>query len=306
MQFLPAEIRRNRLPSEKQWFEQRRDFFMRRLLADFFSILHSFQELYQLYLTCRKPGAGVCSDLLDKQNEQLRNRIWQKLTVMVGTETEKGPLWRFKDLCHRLWPREGDGPDLDGSLFDWLIGSIFHEAMKLKENIYLLNSYGPAAFRISEPGALEQAGMPRLARMMDINGLITRIVLDVINEMEQLAFLFGQANFILRTMIGDLSHNMLVIRFLVEHEESVREFWGEDLAVLFFDMFYGAPEQGFCAAGRSYLNGQWYIRALSMYRRALDIDAGCDEAIVKMYQLQTIVRQNSALLGTSVNPAAGS
>jgi hypothetical protein len=178
--------------------------------------------------------------------------------------------------------------------------------MKLKENIYLLNSYGPAAFRISEPGAFEQEGQPRLARMMDLNGLITRIVLDVINEMEQLAFLFGQANFILRTMTGDLSNNMLVIRFLVEHEESVLEFWGEDLDILFFDMFYGAPEQGFCAAGRSYLNGQWYIRALNMYRRAVDIDAGCDEAIAKMYQLQAIVRQNSALLGTSANPEADS
>ena len=298
MQFIPAEISRGRLQSDIEWFEQRRDFFIRRLLDDFFSIFRSFQDLYQVYLTCRKPGTGVCSDLLDKQNEQLRNQIWQKLTVMVGTETKKGPLWRLKDLCHRLWPRGGSGRDLDGSLIDWLIGSIFHEAMKLKENIYLLNSYGPAAFRIGKPRPRESSEVPRLARMMDINGLITRIVVDVISEMEQLAFLFGQAGFILRTMIGDLSQNMLVIRFLVEHEESVQEFWGENLEVLFFDMFYGAPEQGFCAAGRSYLNGQWYTRALSMYQRAVDIDGTCDEAIAKMYQLKTIVRQNSALLGT--------
>jgi len=303
MQFIPAEIRSNRLPSDKQWFEQRRDFFMRRLLADFFSILQSFQDLYQVYLACRKPGGGACSDLLDKQNEQLRNRIWQKLTVMVGTETDKGPLWQLKDLCHRLWPRDSSGPDLGGTLTDWLIGSVFHEAMKLKENIYLLNSYGPAAYRISEPGAPEQAGVPRLARMMDINGLISRIVVDVMNEMEQLAFLFGQASFIIRTMIADLSYNMLVIRFLVEHEESVRELWGEELELLFSDMFYGAPEQGFCAAGRSYLNGQWYTRALHMYQRAMDINGNCDEAIAKMYQLTTIVRQNSALLKTESSPA---
>jgi len=298
MQFIPAEISRGRLPSDMEWFEQRRDFFMRRLLDDFFSVFQSFQELYQVYVTCRKPGAGVCSDLLDKQNEQLRNQIWQKLTVMVGTETEKGPLWRLKDLCHRLWPRGSSSQVLDGSLLDWLIGSVFHEAMKLKENIYLLNSYGPAAYRIGKPELRENAEMPPLARMMDINGLITRIVHDVIREMEQLAFLFGQAGFILRTMIGDLSQNMLVIRFLVEHEENIRNFWGEELESLFSDMFYGAPEQGFCAAGRSYLNGQWYTRALSMYQRAVDIDHTCDEAIVKMYQLKTIVRQNSALLGT--------
>jgi len=303
MQFIPAGITRSRLQGREDWFEQRRDFFVRQVFDDFFSIIRSFQDLYQLYLSCRKSEVGVCSDLLDKENEELRNRIWDKLTIMVGTEAEKGPLWQLKDLCHRIWPKDKDDHNLDGSLIDWLIGSIFHEAMKLKENIYLLNTYGPAAFRISEPDAGDGAGprrmevsVPRLAQMMDIKGLIKRIVVDVIDEMEQLAFLFGQANFMLRTMIPDLSRNMLVIRFLVEREDVVRELWGEGLEAVFEDMFYGAPEQGFCAAGRSYLNGQWYTRALAMYRRAVDIDSGCDEAIAKMYQLQAVIRQNSGLL----------
>ena len=305
MQFLSANIIRNRQQGREDWFEKRRDFFIRQVFDDFFQIIHSFHGLYGVYLDCRKPEATACSDLLDKQNAELRSRIWDKLTSMVGTEVEKGPLWQLKDLCHRIWPEDEHSRNLEGSLIDWLIGSIFHEAMKLKENIYILNSYGPAAFRFSDPEAGDGAGLlrldipvPRLAQMMDINGLIKRIVVDVINQMEQLAFLFGQTNYMLRTMVPGLSRNMLVIRFLVEQEEVVQELWCEEMDEVFADMFYGAPEQGFCAAGRSYLNGQWYTRGLAMYQRARAIDPGCDEAVAKVYQLQAIIRQNSDLLGT--------
>ncbi len=305
MQLVPAERAADGLQGREDWFEQRRDFFIRQVFDDFFQIISTFQELYTVYLACRQPGAQGCADLLNRKSEELRIQIWDKLTSMVGTEMDRGPLWRLKDLCHRLWPEDEHPRNFEGSLIDWLIGSIFHEAMKLKENIYILNSYGPAGFKFSEPESSNRgAGLlrrdisvPRLARMMDINGLIKRIVGDVISQMEQLAFLFGQTGYMLRTMVSGLSQNMLLIRFLVEQEDAVRTLWGEGMDDVFADMFYGSAEQGFCAAGRSYLNGQWYSHALAMYQRAGDIDPGCDEAVAKIYQLQTIIRRNSELLG---------
>jgi hypothetical protein len=39
------------------WFEQRRDFFMRQVFEDFFSIFRSFQDLYQVYLCSKIPGS---------------------------------------------------------------------------------------------------------------------------------------------------------------------------------------------------------------------------------------------------------
>lgn len=298
-----ADINSGSQQEKQRWFDQRRHFFIRQVLADFVLIFHSYQDLYLLYMECRKPGNGCCSDLLGRDNEELRGQIWDRLTLMVGTEVEKGPLWNLKDLCHRIWPEGQHGQNLDGSLVDWLIGSIFHEAMKLKENIYILNRYGPIAFRFSEShvegrlSELRQGPLSRLTQMMDINTLINRIIVDVVSQMEQLAFLFGQASYLLRIMLPGLSGNMLVIRFLVEQEEAVREIWGETAEELFSDMFCGAPEQGFCAAGRSYLGGQWYNRSLAMYRRALCVDSGCDEAIAKVCQLQAVIRQNSQLLG---------
>jgi hypothetical protein len=305
MQYIPAAGTARQFQERQDWFALRRDFFVRQLYVDFFDLLRSFQDLYQVYLSCRSPEADGCSDLLDRKNEPLRSRIWEKLTAMVGTELEKGPLWQLKDLCHRLWPEQEHGYNLDGSLIDWLVGSLFHEAMKLKENIYILNSYGPAAFRIGDPGAgggsgehgLEPAP-PRLARIMDVKGLIRRIVVDVIRQMDQLAFLFGQAGYMLRTMIPALAQNMLVVRFLVEQEDLVFELWGEKAEDVFEEMFYGAPEQGFCSAGRSYLNGQWYDRALAMYTRAIQLEPGCDEAFARVHQLRAVLGSRDLLLET--------
>lgn len=294
MQSLPVELSQGRLPQRQDWFEQRRDFFIRRVFDDFFSILRVFQDIYLVYLSCRKPADDGALDLFDKQNREQRHIIWNRLTLMVGTEVEKGPLWQLKDLCHRIWPEKEYVQTLEGSLIDWLIGSIFHEAMKLKENMYLLNSYGPAAWKISDRegdghGFLPDTAAPRFVQMVDIKGLIKRIAVDVTVQMDQLAFLFGQANCMLRIMIPELPHNTLLIRFLIEQEDVVGELWGEDIIGLFTDMFGGEPEQGFCLAGCSYFEGQWFPQALDMYTRALAVNGDCSEAFVKVHKLRAIV-----------------
>jgi hypothetical protein len=219
---------------------------------------------------------------------------------MVGTEVDKGPFWELKDLCHRLWPKERQPQNLEGSLIDWLIGSSFHEAMKLKEDVYILNSYDSASLQTADPAAVllqQEVPASRLAEVMGNRSLTGRIVADVMEQMEQLSFLLGQANYMLRTLTSSESQNLLLVRLLAQQEEMVQELWGEGVVSLFEDMFFGAPEEGFCAAGRSFMAGQWYPQALKMYQRALEIDRSCDEAVVKMYQLQAMIRENSKISG---------
>lgn len=225
---------------------------------------------------------------------------------MVGTEMEKGPLWQLKELCHRVWPEDEPGKNIEASLIDRLMGSIFHEAVRLREDVYILNSYGADAFRDHTTDGIkgcseqqERSPVSRLSRVMDKKGLIERIAVDVMRQMEQLAFLFGQTNNMLRTLLAGLSENLLLVRFLVEQEDMVQDLWGEELAALFHDMFSGAPEQGFCAAGRSYMSGQWYTRALVMYRRALELECRCDEATEKIAELEALIQENSAFLGAA-------
>jgi len=280
------------------WFARRRNHCIRRLVADFFSLVFSFQDLYGLYIDCHRAHPAGERELLCGETRAAREQIWNRLTGLIGTEREKGMLWQLKDLCHQVWPEQQY--DAHGSLFDWLLGSLFHEAMKLKENIYLLNTYGPAAVRMNRTPDSSQVqrplgAFPQLTDMVDAETLIRRIAADVVRQMEQMGYLLGQANLVLRLMMADLAGNMLVVRLLVEQEEQVGRIWGETVESLLADMFSGNAARGFCAAGRSYLAAQWYGQALDMYRRALRINAGCDEAQAKVAQLEIILRENREL-----------
>jgi hypothetical protein len=292
------------VPGGNRWFAERRDFFVRQLVDEFFLLHRSFQETYLVYLECRNPEKWDCSDLLAQRFREQRTELWQRLSHLVGSEDEKGPLWRLKDLCHLLWPEGDQAGEVSGSLLDWLIGSIFHETMKLKENIYLLNSYGPAACRLQDrpldlvPSFRRGApSVPVLESIIDVLGLINRAASDAVRQMEQVAFLFNHASYMLRVLMPSLGDNALVVRLLIEREQMVRILWGEELAEIFQDMFCGDAAEGFCSAGRSYLGGQWFIQALKAYQRALSISPTCDEAITRMVQLQAVVRENRELLG---------
>jgi hypothetical protein len=213
---------------------------------------------------------------------------------MVGTEVEKGPLWRLKDLCQQIWPEDSREQHFGDSLIEWLISSIFHEAVKLKEDVHILNSYASAAFWSDGP-----APVSRLTRIIDRKGLIRRVAVDVMRQMEHLALLFGQTSNMLRTLLPTLAGNSLLVRFLVEHEDMVEYLWSEELTSVFSDMFSGQAAQGFCTAGGSYMSGQWYTRALVMYRRAVAADSDCAEAAAKVDELQQLIRQTSGFLGAA-------
>ncbi|MCI5138598.1 MAG: hypothetical protein D3922_09345, partial [Candidatus Electrothrix sp. AR1] len=216
------------------------------------------------------------------------------------------PLGNLRDLCRRVWPEGEHGENIEGSLVDWLMGSIFHEAMRLREDVNILNDYGSATFKNRQMRAARENGsqlrnLPasRLEKVMDRKNLIKRVAVDVMQQMEQLAFLFGQTNNMLRTMLTGLADNFLLVRFLVEQEDIVEDLWGEGLADVFADMFSGTPARGFCAAGQSYMSGQWYTRALIMYKRALEFDEGCDEAGRKVQELELLIQKNSAFFGAA-------
>lgn len=274
------------------WFDSRRDHFVRQALGDFMTLATGFQELYASCLECclQQSAGGV--SWKNREVGETWGRMHRRLAEMVGTERDTGPLWQLKDLCHRIWPQEQRALHGHGVLVDWLIGSLFHEAMKLKENLYLLGTYGPAAAAL---GGVARLGVGRDDRpprspMADLDALIEDAAAAVAGQVEQMEFLFGQINDLLRLMLPDLAANPLVIRLLVEREQEATALWGESLEELFADVLGGHAADGFCLAGASYLHGHWRRQALSMYRRALALAPGCDEAIVRIAHIEAILR----------------
>lgn len=251
-----------------------------------------FQDLYASCLECclQRPAGGAGSQ--NREVGETWGRMHRRLAEMVGSERDAGPLWQLKDRCHRIWPQEQRELHGHGVLVDWLTGSLFHEAMKLKENLYLLGTYGPAAAALGGvagrcAGRGDRAPLSRLA---DLDALIERTAATVAGQLERMGFLFGQVNYLLRLLLPDLAANPLVIRLLAEREQEVADLWGESLEGLFADLLGGRAADGFCLAGASYLHGHWRRQALAMYRRALALAPGCDEAIVRIAHIEAILR----------------
>jgi len=260
------------------WFSARRPLFVRQAVEDFFRGNKLLQEMFEMQpdLARQPPAADRGTGGLDG--------LWRLLTELLGSETMPGPLWRLKNLCHRIWPREEPG-DIQGRMFDWLAGSCFHEAMKLKENIYLLRSYAGSA--PGSGGGWEAAAAEEM---------LEAVRLDACRQLERLGELLGRAALVLRWMLPSLACNGLVPRLLLEEEDLAAELWNESLEAIWTDMYDNVPENGFCAAGASYLSGHWYRRALAAYRRALALNPRCHEAIARASQLERIVTEHGRLL----------
>ena len=81
---------------------------------------------------------------------------FDELQALAG-DTEASVLFRLKERCHALFRAGVFGDDVPRvALFDLAVGSLFHEAMKLRENLYQLEVYAPkveAARREAESGS---------------------------------------------------------------------------------------------------------------------------------------------------------
>ncbi len=251
------------LPSAtaNRWLKQRRSYHIMVLYRDFFRVFLQFRTIYLAYLE-----KTVIS--------------YAPLEELIGSESAKGRLWRLKDRCHLLWKNDEDR-NIEGCLLDLVLGSLFHECMKLKENIYLLERYRPQLEQYLADSHNAEAGPRRPA--VGFKGFEWKRVLlktgdESGSQMENLNFLFGQTNFLFRLLLLAETHNRILLRYLLEHEELVAEAWHESLEELFADLFAGHPELGYLHAGRSYQEGNWYEPAQNAYRKALALQPDCHEA----------------------------
>jgi hypothetical protein len=188
---------------------------------------------------------------------------------LVGSETRRGPLWRLKDDCHRLWREADVREEMNGCLLDWVMGSLFHEAMKLKENSYISQYYQPRVEKMTGAGS---GGLATCG--LEFERFMQGAAKEISSQVENLSLLFGRANYLLRLLMSEQSENVILLRYLIENEQVVVQLWSESLRELFADMFAGAPEQGFCAAAKSYEADHWQEQAFAAWARAREINPG--------------------------------
>jgi len=257
-------------PSRNHWFEERRHLFVKNMFKGFCETHGHFLAIHAAY-----PDSGRVS--------------FTALDALVGTESNRGLLWRLKDQCHQLWRDSDPGEDLSGSLLDWVIGSIFHEAMKLKENTYMLQYYGPLAEAMKIRGAAHTVKFcgDECQRFM------ARTRDEVGHQMESLGFMVQRATLLMRALLLDQRENALLVRHLIENPEVAERLWSEPLPQLLADMFPEGADLAYCLAARSYLAGDWLQEAQAAYRQALAVNPACAEAHRHIYQLEGLPRRRT-------------
>ncbi|MFH1624180.1 MAG: tetratricopeptide repeat protein, partial [Pseudomonadota bacterium] len=201
---------------------------------------------------------------------------FQKMTSWVGTELKKGPLWDLKDLCHSLFRDRKSEIGVCEMLFDWILGSIFHECMKLKEDIYQIEAYWPRYEEIQENEALPLD----IREMINEYGfVIKKTEEDLKGEMERINYLFSKATFQLRNLLPNYSKNGLLIKFLIENPTIVDRVFGKNsLDQIFDSMYQRGYEDAYYVTGTDLLEGGWYEKAIEFFEKVLEINPSNAEA----------------------------
>ena len=101
--------------------------------------------------------------------EQFRagNLQFEDVKLLVA-DSDSSVLFRLKERVHGLF--RDRGPDLPlrrgEALFDLAVGSLFHEALKFRENLYQLEVYGPRVRALRAEGSDDDDLLAEFAKIL--------------------------------------------------------------------------------------------------------------------------------------------
>ncbi len=183
------------------WLQKRHHIFLRDLVDDFISAKIIFDKILAEY----KDSSTI---------------PYKRMEKWVGSEINKGSFWHIKDLSHRLFRTGHINKSLYEQLFDWTIGSIFHESIKLKEDTYQINSYKPLLDYAVENYKHDK----KLTKIINENfELIERANIDIKNKLENISELFSKALIYLKEIFIIHKENELILKYLIDNKTTVEK-----------------------------------------------------------------------------------
>lgn len=180
-------------------------------------------------------------------------------------------LYNLKEQCHSLFRYKGKKPIQKNEwLLDLVIGSIFHEAMKLRENLYQMEVYRPRYLQY-------KAKLGKSDYERDYLQLFERIILKaeqgVAEGMMETRSLFKDATAQLIDLFKESSKNAFLVRFLLENLTLLHKVYGpKKTKELFNVMFKRGFLDAYRFAGVSYLRSGHYDLSSNYFVKALEID----------------------------------
>jgi len=219
------------------WLQKRQNIFIRDLVDDFINAKIFFDKI------------------LNEYNNSL-NLPYKRMETWVGSENNKGPLWQIKDLSHRLFRNNASKKNLYEQLFDWTIGSIFHESIKLKEDTYQINSYKP----LLDFAVNNYKHDKKLSKIINENfKLIEKADADVKKELDNISELFTKAVMYLKEIFIIHKDNELLLKYLIENKTPLEKVFSTGAqGSIFAKMFENGINDALLYAAQKMRENGWH------------------------------------------------
>ncbi|MFP6641561.1 MAG: hypothetical protein VCC04_15050 [Myxococcota bacterium] len=174
-------------------------------------------------------------------------------------------LFRLKESCHAIFRPSGGDAEFEvgaGALLDLVLGSLFHEAMALRENLYQLESYGARVQALKARADVETAEL-----LQEFEKILAASAKRLDEAVIQIDALLGQARRQFFHLLVEYRDDGLLTRCLWEQADLVSSAFGQDVEELFTEI-YGESTSALVLAADSYLESAYYGEALSVLREA--------------------------------------
>lgn len=190
---------------------------------------------------------------------------FEVLRDIVGTEMDKGLLWRMKDTAHHVF-RNDPNVHLGGRFLDWAIGYIFHETVKLKEDAYQKQNYAPW-FHTLIKGDTDSSG-PERDITEQLFQVLSQTEESMHREIARIRFIMAKCRQLLPSYLHRYSDNVLLARYIFsqnglvlavfrdEYDELIRTIYGEEI------------ERMYVLASQSLRLGGWMDEAAQAVEKA--------------------------------------
>jgi hypothetical protein len=178
------------------------------------------------------------------------------------------PLFNLKESCHMLFRYQGEKDCIDEEkLLDLAVGSIFHEAMKIRENLYLIEVYKPRYQQIQSSQEVSDYESNLLQEFIKIGLRTEKRLAESIMETKRL---LNDTLKQLAHLLPRYKHNPVLMRFLLRNKELLQRAFGKRKGLkVIADMFTGGLGEAYDVEGRGYLASEHYDLAAEFFSHAL-------------------------------------
>ena len=197
-------------------------------------------------------------------------------------------LFTLKESCHSLFRRNEHSVSEKEQIFDLTVGTLFHLAMKIREDLYQLEFYGPKYTKLDK----KEDGPPERNNLVhQFKQLISRARKSFQEGMDEMSLLLQEALPQFQEFLEEHQENGLLIRFLLEEKDLLRDVLGEGTLENLFRRFYGSrPARPYWLAGESYFQSGFYGRATQTFSQAVEKDPA-DSNLLFVHRLSQVMEQ---------------